>query len=108
MILWEEEVQFFAFFSLDFSFVLQYQHMLWFAGLRGAMAFALALKSPVTEVRQMFFTTTCVITIATVIINGGMTVPVLSFLEVRILVLYAFNFQNSIFFFQDSGGSATR
>ena len=56
--------------------------MLWFAGLRGAMAFALALKNTVTEVRQMFFTTTCVITIATVIINGGMTVPILSFLEV--------------------------
>jgi hypothetical protein len=36
----------------------------------------------VTEVRQLFFTTTCVITITTVIINGGMTVPVLAFLQV--------------------------
>ena len=63
--------------------ILQYQHMLWFAGLRGAMAFALALRNTVTEVRQLFFTTTCVITISTVIFNGGMTVPVLTFLEVR-------------------------
>lgn len=61
---------------------LQYQHMLWFAGLRGAMAFALAVRNTVTEVRQLFFTTTCVITIATVIFNGGMTVPVLTLLEV--------------------------
>ena len=38
----------------------------------------------VTEVRQLFFTTTCVITITTVIINGGMTVPVLTFLQVSI------------------------
>jgi sodium/hydrogen exchanger-like protein 6/7 len=58
--------------------------MLWFSGLRGAMAFALALKNTVTDVRQMFFTTTCVITIATVIFNGGMTVPVLTFLEVTV------------------------
>ena len=36
----------------------------------------------VTEVRQLFFTTTCVITITTVIINGGLTVPVLTFLQV--------------------------
>ena len=56
--------------------------MLWFAGLRGAMAFALALRNTVTEVRQLFFTTTCVITITTVIINGGLTVPVLTCLEV--------------------------
>ncbi len=64
------------------AFLMQYQHMLWFAGLRGAMAFALALRNTVTEVRQLFFTTTCVITITTVIINGGMTVPVLTFLQV--------------------------
>ena len=38
----------------------------------------------VTEVRQLFFTTTCVITITTVIINGGMTVPVLTFLQVSV------------------------
>ena len=63
--------------------MLQFQHLLWFAGLRGAMAFALSIRNTVTEVRQIFFTTTCLITIATVIFNGGMTVPVLSLLKVR-------------------------
>merc|ERR1712008_116655 len=47
-------------------------------------AFALALRNTVTEVRQLFFTTTCVITISTVIINGGMTVPVLTFLQIPV------------------------
>ena len=57
--------------------------MLWFAGLRGAMAFALSIRNTVSEVRQIFFTTTCLITIATVIFNGGMTVPVLRLLKVK-------------------------
>ena len=59
--------------------------MLWFAGLRGAMAFALAMRNTVTEVRQLFFTTTCVVTISTVIFNGGLTIPILTFLEVQSL-----------------------
>ena len=62
----------------------QFQHLLWFAGLRGAMAFALSIRNTVSEIRQIFFTTTCLITIATVIFNGGMTVPVLSLLKVLI------------------------
>lgn len=63
---------------------MKYQHMLWFSGLRGAMAFALALRNTVSDVRQMFFTTTCIITIATVIFCGGMTVPVLTMLEIPV------------------------
>ena len=61
--------------------------MLWFAGLRGAMAFALSIRNTVSEVRQIFFTTTCLITIATVIFNGGMTVPVLRLLKVCYFIL---------------------
>ena len=48
------------------------------------MAFALSIRNTVSEIRQIFFTTTCLITIATVIFNGGMTVPVLSLLKVLI------------------------
>jgi NhaP-type Na+/H+ or K+/H+ antiporter len=57
--------------------------MLWFSGLRGAMAFALSVRNTVSEVRQMFFTTTCLISITTVIFIGGCTTPVLSLLEVK-------------------------
>ncbi|TRY61537.1 hypothetical protein TCAL_04177 [Tigriopus californicus] len=45
---------------------MQYQHMMWFSGLRGAMAFALAVSNTATPVRQMFFTTTCLIAIITI------------------------------------------
>lgn len=48
------------------------------------MAFALSIRNTASEVRQIFFTTTCLITIATVIFNGGMTVPVLSLLKVKL------------------------
>ena len=57
--------------------------MLWFSGLRGAMAFALAVRNTVTTVRQLFFTTTCVIAITTVIFIGGCAMPAMSFLQVR-------------------------
>ena len=63
----------------------QFQHMLWFSGLRGAMAFALAVRNTVTTVRQLFFTTTCVIAITTVIFIGGCAMPAMSFLQVRLL-----------------------
>ena len=56
--------------------------MMWFSGLRGAMAFALSVRNTVTEVRQMFFTTTCLISISTVIFCGGATLPMLTLLKV--------------------------
>ena len=57
--------------------------MLWFSGLRGAMAFALAVRNTVSDVRQMFFTTTCLIAIVTVIFCGGLAMPMLTALDVR-------------------------
>lgn len=56
--------------------------MMWFSGLRGAMAFALAVQNTVSPARRMFFTTTCLIAIITVIFVGGLVTPALSFLQV--------------------------
>merc|ERR1712106_526290 len=49
------------------------QHMMMFSGLRGAIAFALAIRNTLSEGRQMILSTTLVIVIVTVIINGGST-----------------------------------
>merc|ERR1711963_830526 len=61
---------------------MNYQHMLWFSGLRGAMAFALAMQNTMTDSRQMFLTTTSLITIITVIFCGGLTAPLLTMLRI--------------------------
>uniref|UniRef100_A0A3B3YBM1 Sodium/hydrogen exchanger n=1 Tax=Poecilia mexicana TaxID=48701 RepID=A0A3B3YBM1_9TELE len=55
-----------------------FQHMMMFAGLRGAMAFALAIRDTATSARQMMFTTTLLIVFFTVWVFGGGTTPMLS------------------------------
>uniref|UniRef100_A0A3Q3GDZ8 Sodium/hydrogen exchanger n=1 Tax=Kryptolebias marmoratus TaxID=37003 RepID=A0A3Q3GDZ8_KRYMA len=59
------------------------QHMMMFAGLRGAMAFALAIRDTATYARQMMFTTTLLIVFFTVWVFGGGTTPMLSWLHIR-------------------------
>ncbi|KFV70194.1 Sodium/hydrogen exchanger 6, partial [Dryobates pubescens] len=49
------------------------QHMMMFAGLRGAMAFALAIRDTATYARQMMFSTTLLIVFFTVWVFGGGT-----------------------------------
>ena len=56
--------------------------MMVFSGLRGAIAFALAIRNTLTESRQLILSTTLIIVIVTVIFNGGMTVSVLSWLKI--------------------------
>ncbi|XP_059507290.1 LOW QUALITY PROTEIN: sodium/hydrogen exchanger 6a [Stegostoma tigrinum] len=60
------------------------QHMMMFAGLRGAMAFALAIRDTATYARQMMFTTTLLIVFFTVWVFGGGTTPMLSWLQIRV------------------------
>uniref|UniRef100_A0A8B9Z4M0 Sodium/hydrogen exchanger n=1 Tax=Buteo japonicus TaxID=224669 RepID=A0A8B9Z4M0_9AVES len=54
------------------------QHMMMFAGLRGAMAFALAIRDTATYARQMMFSTTLLIVFFTVWVFGGGTTAMLS------------------------------
>jgi len=63
------------------------QHMMMFSGLRGAIAFALAIRNTLTEGRQMILSTTLLIVIITVIVNGGSTITVLQWLGIPTGVL---------------------
>jgi len=56
--------------------------MMWFSGLRGAMAFALAVRNTVSPVRRLFFTTVSLVSIVTVVFNGGLTTSALAVLKV--------------------------
>ena len=58
--------------------------MMMFSGLRGAIAFALAIRNTLTESRQLILSTTLIIVIVTVIFNGGMTISVLSWLDIPV------------------------
>lgn len=64
------------------------QHMMVFSGLRGAIAFALAIKptvsDSVTDSERVIFTTTLLIVFATVWILGGSTTQVLTSLGIKV------------------------
>ncbi|RCN46759.1 sodium/hydrogen exchanger 3 [Ancylostoma caninum] len=82
-----------ALFVYPLSFVLNlrrrprlprsYQHMLVFAGLRGAMAFALADRNTATDNRQVICSTTAAIVMVTVFFNGGMTSWMIDYLGIK-------------------------
>jgi sodium/hydrogen exchanger-like protein 6/7 len=61
----------------------RFQHMLVFAGLRGAIAFALAIRNTQSQARQLIFTTTLVIVMGTVLVCGGFTTLMLQFLRIK-------------------------
>lgn len=53
-----------------------------FVGLRGAMSFALAIRNTVSEARQAMLTTTSMIVIVTVIVQGGASNFLLNWLHI--------------------------
>ncbi|XP_046959884.1 sodium/hydrogen exchanger 7 isoform X2 [Vanessa cardui] len=61
---------------------MNFQHMLFFSGLRGAMSFALAIRNTVSEARQAMLTTTSLIVIATVVLQGGAASHALAYLRI--------------------------
>lgn len=61
---------------------MNFQHMLFFAGLRGAMSFSLAFRNTVSEARQAMLTTTSMIVIVTVICQGGASNFLLNYLKI--------------------------
>lgn len=60
------------------------QHMMMFAGLRGAIAFTLAIRETCTKGEQMIFTTTLLIVFMTVWLLGGGTTQMLTYLNIRV------------------------
>lgn len=62
---------------------LSMQHMLSFSGVRGAMAFALALQNTSSETRRILFSATTVIVLVTVLLCGGLTAKMLKWLHIR-------------------------
>ena len=56
-------------------------------GLRGAMAFALAIRDTATYARQMMFSTTLLIVFFTVWVFGGGTTAMLSCLHIRYVLI---------------------
>ncbi|KAM4694361.1 sodium/hydrogen exchanger 9 [Discoglossus pictus] len=61
-----------------------FQHMMMFSGLRGAIAFALAIRDTDSQPKQMMFTTTLLVVFFTVWVFGGGTTPMLSWLQIRV------------------------
>jgi hypothetical protein len=70
----------------DRSISWQWQVLIWYGGLRGAMAFALAYdynEASGTPQSAAIFTTTMVIVVFTIIVMGGFMYPVLNRLKIE-------------------------
>lgn len=66
---------------------LKFMHLLWFAGLRGAVAYACAREFPdVYGHRDEFIAATMVIVVITIVLMGGATEPLMDRLGIRMNV----------------------
>lgn len=63
---------------------MSFQHCLFGAGLRGAIAFALAMRNTASEQRQMILSTTLIIVFTTVMVFGGGTMQLLQRMKIRV------------------------
>ena len=61
-----------------------FQVFLWFSGLRGAIAFALVLLLPDIPHKNMVVTTTLIIVVLTTFSMGGLAVPILRALKIKL------------------------
>ena len=68
-------------------FIFSYFVQLWFAGLRGAVAYACAREFPdVYGHRNEFIAATMVIVVITIVLMGGATEPLMDRLDIRMNV----------------------
>jgi len=59
------------------------QILMWYGGLRGCMAFALSLETPSINAKEIFITTT-IIVLFSILVLGGLTIPIIKCLEIKI------------------------
>ena len=63
--------------------------IMWFSGLRGAIAYALSLHLEFeTETRRVLVTTTLIIVLFTILVLGGSTMPLLKFIKSMYFLLH--------------------
>ncbi|KAM9455958.1 sodium/hydrogen exchanger 6b isoform 2-T2 [Clarias gariepinus] len=62
----------------------RFQHVMMFAGLRGAMTFALSIRDTSSYARKMMFSTVLMIVFLTVWVCGGGTMPMLTLMNIRV------------------------
>nr|XP_046911145.1 sodium/hydrogen exchanger 9-like isoform X2 [Dermatophagoides farinae] len=60
----------------------EFQHILFFSGLRGAMAFALAIRNTLTAPRRLMLTATSMISIISIIFCGCTIQPLLHYFQI--------------------------
>ena len=61
--------------------------MLWWGGLRGAVAFALAIRNTESVARQLMLSSVLVVAVVTVVVNGGLTTWVITKLGIPVGVV---------------------